>query len=350
MWYERLDKEAAIKLICDKFTWDELWEAAVELNQECASRDMSKKIPKNQDLGDLKDRVKVLATAVIGSIQELKGRVDNPTFVVSSGSLFQVPGVIKDAVQVEPAVTARLDNIERMMETLSKGFKDLKDATSKVEHFPAIHVSDTSGTSGRNIQKGSLAPNNRVRSVSPSIKRKDSPVDLHTDQSSQQQVEEPWSKVVGRGGNRNKQQGRRERPVQHGTAQVKVAGSEAAPYDVVIGNTNPASTDDIIKSVLTHVADNMEGEFKLKEPLHIMEVECLTKPREDGSRIWTKTWRVQVPARFKDYMLRPEAYPAGWTCRRYFPLRAQRQAVPELYSSGGPPPEKRQNLGSQDAH
>ena len=181
------------------------------------------------------------------------------------------------------------------------------------------------------------------------MKRKAAQAELQADQASQKQEDESWSTVVGRGGNRNnRQQGRKDRPVQQGTAQVKVAGSEAAPYDVVVGNTNPASTDDIIKSVLVHVAENMEGESKLQEPLDILEVECLTKPRTDGSRIWTRTWRVQVPARFKDYMLKPEAYPAGWTCRRYFPPRAQRQPVPELYPTGGPPPEKRQNLGTQN--
>ena len=347
MWYERLDKEVVIKLICDKFTWDDLWEAAVELNQECATRDMSKKIPKNHDLGDMKDRVKVLAAAVIGSIQELKSRVDSPVFVVSSGSLFQVPGVLKDAVEVEPAVTARLDNIEKMMETLNKGFKEIKEASSKMAQVPAIHVNDSANSS---VSTANLAPHNRARSVSPSMKRKAAEAQLQSDQPGQQQEEEPWSKVVGRGGNRNnnKQQGRRERPVQHGTAKVKVAGGEAAPYDVVIGNTNPASTEEIIKSVLIHVAENMEGDSKLQEPLNILEVECLTKPRKDGSRIWTRTWRVQVPARFKEYMLLPEAYPAGWTCRRYFPPRAERQAVPDLYPAGGPPPGKRQNLGGQD--
>ena len=95
--------------------------------------------------------------------------------------------------------------------------------------------------------------------------------------------------------------------MHHGTSQVKVAGGEAAPYNVVVGNTNPASTKEIIKNVLVHISENMDENMKLQEPLDISEVECLTKPRADGSRIWTKTWRVQVPARFKEYMLRLHA-------------------------------------------
>ena len=94
--------------------------------------------------------------------------------------------------------------------------------------------------------------------------------------------EAPWTDVVR--GNR----GRRPRPVQQGTAKTSMAGAEAAPFDIVIGNTHPESTEDIVKDVLIKVADAMEGEFKLEEKLHIIEVEYLTKPREDGRRFWSK--------------------------------------------------------------
>ena len=123
MWFEKLDKQEAINLISDKFNFEELWVAALELNQLCADRSMSKKIPKNQDQGDLSDRVKVLALAMYGSIQELKGRVDNPTFVVSSMQLCNVPGVVTDNVKAEPVVSARLDSIEKLIENLNKDFK-----------------------------------------------------------------------------------------------------------------------------------------------------------------------------------------------------------------------------------
>ena len=91
----------------------------------------------------------------------------------------------------------------------------------------------------------------------------------------------------------------------------------------------------------------MSDETKNDEPLEILEVECLTKPRMDGRRIWTRTWRVQVPNRFREYMQRPDAYPTGWTSRRYFPPKAQKPDVPELYPVGGMPPMKRQNGGAQ---
>ena len=71
-----------------------------------------------------------------------------------------------------------------------------------------------------------------------------------------------------------------KRPVQYGVAKVNVAGGEAAPYDVVIGNTNPGSTKEIISEVLQKVALQVIEELKPQEPLQILEVECLTKSRD----------------------------------------------------------------------
>ena len=95
MWVQRLDKDVALKLIDDHFTWNDLWDAAVELNQLCAERTMSQQIPRNPDQGDLKDRVRVLASAMLGSMQELKNRANKPVFVASSEQLFQGPGVVR---------------------------------------------------------------------------------------------------------------------------------------------------------------------------------------------------------------------------------------------------------------
>ena len=152
----------------------------------------------------------------------------------------------------------------------------------------------------------------------------------------------PWTDVVK--SKPGSKQGRRPRPVQHGTAKVNVVGGEAAPFNIVIGNTHPDSTEEIIKNVLIKVAESMEGEHKLEEKLHILEAECLTKPREDGRRIWSKTWRIQVPDRFKSHMMKLEAVPSGWTSRKYFPPRDPRPPVPALDPTQAQPPSKRPNL------
>ena len=139
---------------------------------------------------------------------------------------------------------------------------------------------------------------------------------------------------------------RRRKPVQYGTSQVKVNGGEAAPYDVFVGNTHPQSTVEIVKEVLKKVSESMPEEMKLNEPLEILEVECLTKPRTDGRPIWNKNWRVRVSNRFRTHMLRPESYPAGWSSRRYFPARAARTPVAPLYPDQQEPAAKRPNNGS----
>ena len=320
MWVDRLNYNEVIKLIENTFDWEQLWDAAVEVNQLSAGRGLTTKIPRNRDLGVEKDRVAVLGGHMLASLQELKSRADRPVFVVSSTNLFQVPGVIKDCVHAEPVVTTRLDSIEKMVENLAKGFKDMKDA--KQIQCPTLHVNGVppqgaggaggAGTGRAEHHLGARSKNGAKlnegqRSRSPSFKRSAEEAELQGATQVEQQA--AWTDVV------KKNKGRKQRPVQHGTAKVDVAGGEAAPYDVVIGNTNPGSTKDIISEVLKKVAIQVPDEMKPQEPLEVLEVECLTKPREDGRRVWVKTWRVQVPNKFKEYMHRPEAYPAGWTTR-----------------------------------
>ena len=372
MWVDQLDRDGALKLICDTWDWDELWEAAAELNQQFAERQIEKKIPRNQDRGEMKDRVKILGTAVIEALHELKGLAEPPVFVVTSTSLTMVPGVVKNNIQAEPAVTARLDNIEKMMEMLSKGFNEMKN--DQKNQWPVLQVNGTpvDGATGGTkqaavhhgqggsqayggarirIEQATLPVGGQgLRSRSDSRKRK-AEEELNLQQQQQQtqggvqgqgQQGPGWNQVVaGRG---------RRIPVQYGTSNVKVAGGEAAPYDVFVGNTHPDTTDDIVKKVLVQVSEKMSEEMKLEEPLEILEVECLTKPRNDGSKIWTRNWRVRVSNRFRAHMLRPEAYPVGWSSRRYFPARAARTpAAPLDPMQQQPPAPKRPNFGqSQD--
>lgn len=63
----------------------------------------------------------------------------------------------------------------------------------------------------------------------------------------------------------------------------------------------------------------------------------------DGRKNWSRSWRVQVLNRFREHMLKSEAYPSGWSSRRYFPARPARSAVPPLYPNGRE--AKRPNLG-----
>ena len=149
MWVDKLERDGALSLICDTFDWDELWEAAAELNQQCASRKLDVHIPRNRDQGELKDRVKVLGTAVLSSLQKLKNESDPPVFVVTSASLAMVPGVIKSNVKADLAVTSRLGNMEKMLETLSKVMQELK--SNQNTQWPALQVN------GVPLQQGQVA-------------------------------------------------------------------------------------------------------------------------------------------------------------------------------------------------
>ena len=45
---------------------------------------------------------------------------------MTSATLAMVPGVVKSNLKAEPAVASRLDNMEKMLETLSKGMQEIK--------------------------------------------------------------------------------------------------------------------------------------------------------------------------------------------------------------------------------
>ena len=138
MWVDKLEKEGALTLICDTFDWDELWEAAAELNKQCAGRTMEAHIPRNRDLGEQKDRVRIVGANVLNSLHELKSQAEPPVFVVTSTSLALVPGVVKSTLKADPAVESRLDNMEKLLENLSKGLQEMKNS-QKTEQ-PAIQV------------------------------------------------------------------------------------------------------------------------------------------------------------------------------------------------------------------
>ena len=57
--------------------------------------------------------------------------------------------------------------------------------------------------------------------------------------------------------------------------------------------------------------------------LEIEKVTLLTKPRE-GQKIYSKSWQVTVPEKFRAHMMRAESIPAGWNTRRFYPPRAPR--------------------------
>ena len=113
--------------------------------------------------------------------------------------------------------------------------------------------------------------------------------------------------------------GRRQpRKMNYGTNKVDIAGAEAAPIEIFVGNTNPRATDEIVKAVLLKCADNLPEKPELK----IIDVKLLTNPERDPHPRF-KSWKVTVPYSCKSLMENDAFYPSGWTHRKYFPKRFQ---------------------------
>ena len=110
--------------------------------------------------------------------------------------------------------------------------------------------------------------------------------------------------------------------------------------EVYIGNTHHTVTAEKVKEYLIEIAEDMPDDMKLSEPLEVEKVEELTKPREDGKEPWSRNWRVQVPHRFREHILRPEAIPEGWTSRRFFPPRPRRPEPTNVNKRMRPSPEQ----------
>ena len=109
-----------------------------------------------------------------------------------------------------------------------------------------------------------------------------------------------------------------------------------------MGNTNPGSTDEIIKEVLMKCADSLPAELKLKEPLEILEVTCLTKQSAGRTPLRIKCWKVKVANKCREHMMKDEAFPCGWSHLRFFPKSTR------TTGSGVPPLEpllKKPNMG-----
>ena len=121
--------------------------------------------------------------------------------------------------------------------------------------------------------------------------------------------------------NWNEARGRKPRKVTYGKAKVDISRSDeaVAPFEVFIANTHPKSTEELIKEILIDCSNTDESRTT---PLQVIDVKCMTnKERILNPR--TLCWKVTVPHREREYILKDEAYPVGWAHRRFFPPRNQ---------------------------
>ena len=124
------------------------------------------------------------------------------------------------------------------------------------------------------------------------------------------------------------------RKVSYGKSKVTLAGAEAAPIDIFIGNTNPLATPEMIKTVLANSAQQLPD----KPQLAVIEVKCLNNFERDPNPR-SKCWKVTVPYADKELMEKDELYPSGWSHRKFFPPKRNNPS-----SSTGQQPAKRANI------
>ena len=111
-------------------------------------------------------------------------------------------------------------------------------------------------------------------------------------------------------------QGRRRRPVNHGSSQVVISevGGQAAPVEFYVGNTTPDATESIVAEVLVRCAKGLEPNTEFQ----VLKVEQLAKHIVDAR---TKCWKVVVPFKYKELMDKSEMFPPGWCHRKFFAPR-----------------------------
>ena len=269
-----------------------------------------------------------LAQNIVTSIKRLKEKNLMPKLKVSSDDLHRLPGITKTGVEAVSgdAVVARLESLEQQNADLLQLIHSMKDTqqvvSQQLQQLQQLAnktvVPTSTPTNGATLSVppasfGGVRTRtnvNKSRSVSPSVKRP-----LEDSESNK----EKWNEVVKR---------KRKPAATKGSSSVNILGSGSdkifAHYDVYIANTHPESTDKIIEEVLTEIANNMPEGLKLNEKLKILEIECQSK-QTPGVKLYSKSWRVRVENKFKEHMCRPEAIPAGWTSRKFYPKREPRK-------------------------
>ena len=313
MWADKTPNPE--RLLEKHFDCKEVHDAAMILWEKTK---LGKKPVKHQQNDKLEKTAKELMV-VIKKMKDLKD--DKVRIMVSPDSLAMVSFMESTWGDGDEASTAaRLLNLERQMNEMRV---ELAKGINMMSNPPPKQYAEVVARSGRqNKVVTKPVPTVRVQLPHAEVQHEESEVDTE-----QVQVSEEDYQIV-------RKKRKAPRKVQYGTGQASSggAGAEAAPYEVWIGNTHPDSTKEIIAEVLMELGKKVDGDNVLMEDLQVLECECLTKPRTDGRKPYTKQWRVQVANRFREHMKRPEAFQVGWSSRRYFPARPR---VPDLHLASG---------------
>ena len=112
--------------------------------------------------------------------------------------------------------------------------------------------------------------------------------------------------------NRKKRQSNVKNTTGTGVANLEGFNNNlAGPWEYWVGNTSLRTDEEIVKEVLTKCAETFGA-----VSFQVLGVELLTKDGVDKSR--TKPWRVRVPHKFKEIMMKDDMFPPGWSHRTFW--------------------------------
>ena len=321
-----MPKTEVIELCAKNFDFRVLSSAAEKLNEH-------KSVQKQNDRVSIPQtgESQVLAIRIFDRISFLIGKSVN--FYVSSHELCMIPGVIKTgaAAVSEVAVSARLSTVETTLAGILDVVNELRHRPTQQQlQVPTVTVQPPAG--GQQQQQPGGQPG--VNSFADAAARAAAlpPVE-RVARGGQAQRAGGQSRDTTPGGTKrirteDNNDKKKIRPkVTQGNGKFKSSKlSLVPPSQIYIGNVNAdLSAKDVEETLIEAAEDpNIPDDIKLSSKLEILEVKDLTKERPDGSRPWNRNWVVTVPHKHRDYMLRPEALPEGWTSRKYFPARPKR--------------------------
>ena len=330
MWSDSNVKQDCIEMLVKTVKYDDLEDARMVISAHQEKFPIMK-IPAVQS-----GEAVTLATRLFDKIVDLKN-MEVGLFVPFT-QLHLVPGVKKTggSAESEAAISARMSRVELQQESILDMLKDIKNQNQRAVQQPApalqVNGAPAAGSSfGPALERTRAQQQHGDRSRSNSTSKR-----LRMEMEGGATGTAPGATGGGGGnndGNSYRDVTRRRRPRQgvQGTSKVVIKEAAAiAPVEFHIGNTHVDSDADTVKRVLKLVASALPAEMALDGELEVEVVECLTKEKE-GYKPWCKNWRVRVPQKHKQHMMRPEALPEGWTSRRFFPARPPRPPPPPAH-------------------
>ena len=334
MWLDKMTPVECENLAARNFSYETLVEYAVER----INKSKLEKVCKNKGGSNLE-----LSKRVVTAVNSMKNLKPCPRFLIPPEEVEFIPGLTTtgDTSVDENAVAARLESLEKNHEIAMKALNDIQKNIkypSAVASVPAVELqtfpslplpaagAQNSFADRQQTPKIGQVHAIRERLLSTASNMSGNGTKRNRDEAKIDDRNESWAKVAGRGG-------RKKPKVRQGNSRINIAAGEEVvlPFDVYIGNTHPRSTKDVVKRYLKECYEAAPDDEKAEGPFEVLKIECCTKPRDDGKDPWCLNWRVSVDQRFREYILKPEAIPMGWTSRRYFPPRAKRPPPAELH-------------------